>query len=83
MSMQSEELNGDTQSFIVRIWHERESGNDKTVGWRGSILHVGSGKRLYFHNLNSIKRFVQELTGMEDANLPDWFRLLIGQARPK
>ena len=81
--MQDQELDGDTQSFIVRIWHEASGAGDKD-SWRGSILHVGSGKRVYFHNLNSIKRFVQERTGMkENGDLGGWLRSLVGHARQK
>lgn len=81
--MQDQELDGDTQSFIVRIWHEA-AGKGKVTSWRGSIIHVGSGKRVYFYNLNSIKRFVQERTGMEEAgDLGKWLKSLLGRAKQK
>jgi hypothetical protein len=81
--MQDQELIGDTQSFIVRIWRESD-GHGKDTSWRGLIIHVGSGKRVYFHNLNSIKRFVQERTGMgEKGALSGWLKSLISRARQK
>jgi hypothetical protein len=81
--MQDQESIGNTQSFIVRIWHETD-GQGKDTSWRGMIIHVGSGKRAYFHNLNSIKRFVQERTGMaEKGALSGWLKSLIGKARQK
>jgi hypothetical protein len=80
--MQDEEFTGETQSFIVRIWHEA-TGNGKRTAWRGSIIHVGSGKRVYFHNLNSIKWFVQTRTGMEDNDLGKWFRSILSRAMQK
>jgi hypothetical protein len=81
--MQDQELDGNTQSFIVRIWHEATE-NGKISSWRGSIIHVGSGKRVYFHNLNAIKRFVKEQTGMEDeADLGVWLKSLLVRAYQK
>ncbi len=59
----------DTQSFIIRIWHEAVNGRGHISGWRGSIVHVGTGKRVYFHDLNSVKRFIQDQTGMRSGLL--------------
>jgi hypothetical protein len=81
--MQDQDLNSDTQSFIVRIWHEAVAGDGKVTSWRGSILHVGSGKRIYFHNLDSIKRFVQERTGMEEGDAGVWLKSLLGRVKQK
>jgi hypothetical protein len=81
--MQDQGIAGDTQSFIVRIWHESD-GQGKGRSWRGLIIHVGSGKRVYFHNPNSIVRFVQESTGMgENGSLIGWFKGLLSRIRQK
>jgi hypothetical protein len=58
------EPGNEPQSFIVRIWHETASSKGPGSIWRGSIVHVGSGKRVYFHDLERIKRFIQDQTGM-------------------
>lgn len=51
----------DTHSFIVRIWDEpHQVGNPPQNFWRGSIIYVGSDKRLYFDDLNSIANFIRE-----------------------
>lgn len=71
--LQEQELDGNTQSFIVRIWHEA-AGEGKALVWRGSVTHVGSGKRAYFRNLNSLKQFVVDWTGMEQPG-SFWQRL--------
>lgn len=50
-----------THSFIIRIWEtieDRVNGLEGT--WRGSIDYVGSEKRLYFNDLDSIVAFIQE-----------------------
>jgi hypothetical protein len=68
-----EKLEDDTQAFVVRVWHEAtdEEGHATTV--RGSIDHVGSGKRLYFHDLNGIVRFIQEYVSLRSQqSLPGW-----------
>jgi hypothetical protein len=62
--MKDDDCNNDPQSFILRIWNDADSRNGKTKTWRGSIVHVGTGNRIYFHNLNSIPHFIQKQTGM-------------------
>jgi hypothetical protein len=52
-------MGNDTQSFIVRVWSERESPKNECLAFRGSIDHVGTGKRLYFHRLESIVLFIE------------------------
>ena len=53
-------------SFILRIWHETTDCNEEqSSDWRGSIDHVGTGRRLYFHDLEGIVRFVQEQSGLD------------------
>ena len=78
--MKDEDCNDDTQSFILRIWNDAPPGsNNKLKIWRGSIVHVGSGKRIYFHNLNSITPFIQRQTGMEPGTISAWLKSLFGK----
>jgi len=81
--MKDDECNDDTQSFILRIWNDAPAGSGKMKVWRGSIVHVGSGKRIYFHNLNSITSFIQQQTGMGPATLITWLRSLFRKGRPR
>lgn len=57
-------MEGDTQSFVVRIWHEATDSEGKIVAWRGFVDHVGSAKRLYFYDLDKIARFIQQEAGL-------------------
>jgi hypothetical protein len=82
-SMKDDDCNDDTQSFILRIWNDSPAGSEKMKSWRGSIVHVGSGKRVYFHNLNSIPPFIQKQTGMRSTSVGDWFKSLFGKTRQK
>ncbi len=52
----------DIEAFIVRIWQEAEAIKGGGNVWRGSIVHVGSNRQLYFYNLESIARFIRENT---------------------
>jgi hypothetical protein len=82
--MKDEDCTSDTQSFILRIWNDSPSGgNGKLKIWRGSIVHVGSGKRIYFHNLNSITPFIQKQTGMGPGSVGAWFKSIFGKDRQK
>ena len=60
-------MEGDTQSFIVRIWHEETEGEDQTLQRRGSIEHVSSRKQLHFRDLQEILSFIEELSGKRSA----------------
>jgi hypothetical protein len=55
-------LKKDIEAFIVRIWQEAENMKGRGDIWRGSIVHVGSNRQLYFYNLESIARFIRENT---------------------
>ena len=77
--MKDDSCNDDTQSFILRIWNDAPAGSGKMKLWRGSIVHVGSGKRIYFHNLNSIAPFIQKQTGMGPGTIIAWVKSLFGK----
>jgi hypothetical protein len=65
-------VQNETQSFVVRIWHEVVSGQGKEVVWRGSIDHVGADQRLYFADLDAAKRFIEERAGMAVRSRSRW-----------
>jgi hypothetical protein len=58
-------VQGDTYSFVVRIWHEALDSEGHITAWRGSIDHVGSGERIHFDNLDQIAQFIRERVGLE------------------
>lgn len=62
----------DTHSFIVRIWHEAYDGEGHVTAWRGSIERVGDDKRLYFHDLEAVQRFIQEQAGVGNGRPGKW-----------
>jgi len=41
-------------SFIVRIWREEPSTENKQATWRGHIRPIMGGERSYFRNLDEI-----------------------------
>ncbi|MBN1147938.1 MAG: hypothetical protein JXA78_11840 [Anaerolineales bacterium] len=47
-------------AFIVRIWKDATDERGQATAWHGSIDHVGSRSRLYFHKLSSILEFIRE-----------------------
>lgn len=65
-------MKDDTQSFVVRVWHEAATDQDETVVWHGSIDHVGANKRLYFADLDAVVRFIQERAGMVSRSRSRW-----------
>jgi len=73
-------MHGDTQSFIVRLWNETIDATGNAVVWRGSIDHVGSGKRAYFHNLEGAFGFIQEQIGLR-AKRGHWWRAVLAWMR--
>lgn len=64
-------------SFIVRIWNEASEQPSANAVWRGSIEHVGTGKRLYFSNGQAILSFIwAQVGGEEPPDEPTWKSLL-------
>lgn len=57
--MRGSQPQDDVHSFVVRIWYEADEGQPE-LAWRGSVDHVSSGRRIYFHDLDTFVRFVQE-----------------------
>jgi len=47
-----------THPFIVKIWLEETFEETGQVIWRGYIIHVPSGNRKHFNDLNDIPRFI-------------------------
>jgi hypothetical protein len=48
-------LEGDTHSFIVKIWIERPP---LPAFWQGQVTHVASGQRRSFRNLGALNAFI-------------------------
>lgn len=74
-----------THSFIVRVWREKPDEDSFDLPqdvqtaqetWRGWIEAVGSGHRLYFQDLQSAFRFIQESAGIKQTYRQSWLRKL-------
>ena len=75
----------DMQSFVVRIWHEAVDLDGNPVAWRGSVDHVGSAQRRYFHDLDKVIEFIKEQVGidpMRSDNPAVWEKRLENHDRP-
>ncbi len=53
-----DEIEPNTQSFILKVWVEDSSEEAGHRVWRGHITHVSSNKRSYLTNLSGIEDFV-------------------------
>ena len=63
LTLPQHEMRGDQpdpkfHSFIVRVWLEETRAEAGRATWRGSIIHVLSGKRRYIADLNEITAFI-------------------------
>ena len=52
------------QSFVARIWLERT--DDAEPEWRGHIRHVQGHEETYFHDLEEMSEFMQQLSVVPD-----------------
>jgi len=63
----------DSHSFIVRIWLEERATRDSPPHWRGSLIHVLSGRQVYFDRLESlpglIRPYVEAM--LAESRLPE------------
>lgn len=48
-------LEGDTHSFIVKIWVEHQP---LPALWQGQVTHVASGRRRSFRSLSALNAFI-------------------------
>jgi hypothetical protein len=72
----------ETHSFIIRIWDIVDGpGKRPEETWRGSIDYVGSGKRLYFNDLNSIATFIKEQVRAETPQAVAHWEALVKRSR--
>ena len=64
----------DSHSFVVRLWNDAGDTNGPVVdghsSWRGSIDHVGTGKRAHFNDLEHLIRFIQDSSGVRLQDPP-------------
>lgn len=56
---------GDTQSYVIRIWHEAIDEEGRVIAWRGSIDHVGNDTRLHFQELEKLVDFIRQESRLE------------------
>lgn len=71
----------DTQSFIVRIWHESANRSESASAWRGCVDHVGTGQRLYFCDLQGAVRFIEQQASMDPNRLGTGWRAWLHRIR--
>jgi hypothetical protein len=80
-----DEIDSDTQSFIVRVWVEDRAEEAGQRAWRGQITHVSSDNRRYLRNLNEIPDFIApylETMGIKPGvrwRLRRWLKRLRGR----
>jgi hypothetical protein len=56
-------------TFLVSLWHEQGGAAASAGGesWRGSVEHLGSGRRLYFNQIASLVGFFFGWLGRRDS----------------
>lgn len=54
-------------SFVVRIWLEYGHGGKPT--WRGRIRHVQNGREAYFQDLDEMREFLEDVSGIPGPQL--------------
>jgi len=56
-------------TFLVSLWLEQGGANASSGrdAWRGSVEHLGSGRRLYFNQIASLVGFLFDWLGRRDV----------------
>lgn len=49
------------QSFILRVWLERDDASSTDGEWRGELKHVPSGRSAYFRTLQGLPPVLRRL----------------------
>ena len=50
------------QSFVARIWLERDADEDPE--WRGHIQHIQGGEEIYFQDFTEVCEFLEQVSGV-------------------
>jgi hypothetical protein len=56
---QSQSIEFNAHSFIVKVWIEEEINKHGNPIWHGHITHVPGGEQRYLRNLSEIEAFVE------------------------
>jgi hypothetical protein len=82
-----DQVEPDTQSFIVKVWVEDSAGKDDSGVWHGHITHIPSREHRYLKNLEEIQDFIAphlEEMGVKLGRrwrLRNWLKGFIGRGR--
>jgi hypothetical protein len=49
------------QSFVLRVWLERDDASSLPGEWRGELKHVSSGRSAYFRTLEGLPPVLRRL----------------------
>ena len=47
-----------THSFVIKIWLEKPPEETDKVVWRGRIVHVATGERIFIKDYDEIMAFI-------------------------
>lgn len=68
-------------TFIIRIWFDQMDIPGYEKVWRGLIVHVNDEKKIYFNDLDMIRSYIQEQTGIRRIRLFSWWTSLLARLR--
>ena len=71
----TDEPESENQSFVVKVWIERQATASHETSWRGYITHVFSGRRRYVQELDDISAFIGSYLVRMGVTLPKRSRL--------
>jgi hypothetical protein len=66
-------------SFVVKVWAEVTDEKTGSIGWRGRITHVPSGRRAYVTDLDQIGKFIGAYLVEMGADLKHGLRNLVSK----
>ena len=71
-----------THSFIIRIWYEAVDDQGNALTWRGSVEHVGNGRRLHFDRMDDFLDFIRKESGLRERGPTRWWRAVQTWLKP-
>jgi hypothetical protein len=71
------ELETRFHSFVLKVWSEIKDEKTGSIGWRGYITHVPSGRRVYVTELNEFGEFIRPYLTEMGADLKHGLRDMI------
>ena len=63
-----------THAFVLKLWLIDQQERQGKRAWRGHLVHVATGERIYFDNMSQLNNRLLQYLDQIGVQLPFWWR---------